>query len=547
MKLQENPTILKLNSVNQNTPKQNVFMQSNTNLQPIYKQEIAFTGAETFTLFLRFLETNQAWGATAVDIGCMGLPRTGVDFTRGPDAGLETMRREFSSTANDALVGAYGLGAVWILSQTFNKDFGVKAHKMLVGDEMLDIFSHTWNEHKNLDEFLNEIVKTAKGFNPNHPESNRIDERGWVGIDEKTQQKIIEKLKKEIEKTSNKSQEMSKDTKAYLKTLIIGSTDSESKFKIEKTVNGKTIQSISSLDDLIQNTYKVAKAFMNDKVTKTFATGNITDNVFIKGLKKLNRNSSIIGLGASAAIGMSLQPLNMYLTKKKTGKAGFVGVEGREPDNSKGFKLLKFGIAGVTAYGLLRSIGKFSKIISRVQFKGLIPTIPQFKFVYSMTIMSRLLAARDKNELRESAIKDSLGFVSWLILGGFVSKLTAASIEKMDRFKNDKFIKYNKIENGKGFFNWLTKSSIITRDEVLHSALKRAGISTIKTDGKAMTFVEMMKAAPKEARIKIKYLGLIQFAGYLYSGIVLGVGIPKLNIAITKVIENKRKAKAEKK
>lgn len=540
MKIQETSTP-KLNSINLSASGQKT-NRSN--------QKVSFTGAEAFTAFLRFLETNQAWGATAVDATCMGIPRTTVDFSRGPDAGFETMRREFSSTADDALVGVYGLGAAWLLSQTFNKKFGINAHKMFVSDEMLNILGATWNEKRiskePLKEFLEDIVGKAKGFNPNYTHENAEtlkklkDEKGWVKIDEKAHPQVVEKFFNEIE---NGPEKLTKETKAHLKALIAGSTGAENKFKIEKTLKGKSIEAVSSLDDFIENTYKISKTFMNNKVAETFKTGNISDNIFIKGLGKLNRNASLIGVGVATAIGCSLQPLNMYLTRKKTGKTGFVGVEGREPDNSKGFNLLKIVAAGSAWLAVMRTIGKSTpEILRSIQFKGLIPTIPQYKFVYGLTVVSRLLSARDKNELRESTIKDSLGFANWLILGGFVSKLTAAGIEKMDKFKNDKFIRYNEGENGKGFFNWLTKSSIVTRDEVLHSALKG---KTIKSDGKAMTFREMMKAAPASAKTKVKYLGLIQLSGYLYSGLVLGMGIPKLNIAITKAVEKKRKAKAE--
>lgn len=511
------------------------------------KTAVAFTGAEVFTTFLRFLETNQAWGATAVDLGCMGIPRTTVDFTRGPDAGFETMRREFSSTADDALVGAYGLGAAFLLSQALNKEYGIKAHKMFIGDEMLDISNHIWNEKKSspnqLRDFVTELADGAKGFNPEHAENHRIDEKGFVGMDKITKEEFINKLEKEIK---DGPEEISKETKNVLKALYAGSTGADSKIKLEKEIDGKTVKSVSSLEDYIKNSYKMGKAFMNENVAKTFETGNASDNVFIKSLKRLNKNTAIIGIGVATAIGCSLQPLNIYLTKKKTGKSGFVGVEGgREPDKSTGFKLLKLAVAAAGGFAIMRSIGKPSEILGKIQFKGLTPTIAQFKLVYGMTVISRFLAARDKNELRESSIKDSLGFVNWLILGGFVSKLAAAGIEKLPKFKNagEKFVMYNKNENGKGFFNWLTKSGIITRDEILHSALKKAGISTIKANGQAMTFTEMMKAAPSAAKTKVRFAALIQISGYLYSGLVLGMGIPKLNIAITNSIEKKRKAK----
>ena len=42
---------------------------------------------------------------------------------------------------------------------------------------------------------------------------------------------------------------------------------------------------------------------------------------------------------------------------------------------------------------------------------------------------------------------------------------------------------------------------------------------------------------------KLRALSIAQIAGYLYSGIILGFGIPKLNIYMTNKSEAKRKAK----
>ena len=45
------------------------------------KENIQFNGlADAATLGLRFLDTNQAWGANAVDLGSMVIPRTTVDM-----------------------------------------------------------------------------------------------------------------------------------------------------------------------------------------------------------------------------------------------------------------------------------------------------------------------------------------------------------------------------------------------------------------------------------------------------------------------------------
>ena len=112
---------------------------------------------------------------------------------------------------------------------------------------------------------------------------------------------------------------------------------------------------------------------------------------------------------------------------------------------------------------------------------------------------------------------------------------------------NDKSLIKNKGE--KSFF----KTNLKTRDEVIIEGLKKLGINAVSNDGKALTFAQMLKQIPagergKAIRKQLKILNVAQIAGYLYSGLVLGIGIPKLNIYMTNKSEARRKAKlAEKK
>ena len=203
--------------------------------------------------------------------------------------------------------------------------------------------------------------------------------------------------------------------------------------------------------------------------------------------------------------------------------------------------------AAVFGGGILASIGLkdgLNGLLKKIQFKGLIPTLNQFKFIYGVTIMSRFLAARDKDELRESVVKDVLGFFNWLILGNFVAKITANAMDKS-------LLNYSEKEHGKGVLKKILNAPMKTRDEVLHAGLKKAGIDSIE-GGKALSFKQMLKklstsavpeAIRKETKGKLRVLSIAQIAGYLYSGLVLGVGIPKLNIYMTNKSEAKRKAK----
>lgn len=146
----------------------------------IKKQNPNFTGG--VDMALRFLDTNQAWGACAVDLGCMVLPRTITDFSRGTDAGMETARREGTGTVNHSLVGAYGSLAGLVLAAGINKaynlvDNDIKASSIFADSETLDLHgkiydaklkaSKTDSSINPLKEYLRETLKNYEVLNPN--------------------------------------------------------------------------------------------------------------------------------------------------------------------------------------------------------------------------------------------------------------------------------------------------------------------------------------------------------------------------------------------
>lgn len=575
MKLQQTINI----SLNENLKNNKRKEKQGSNAQPSFK------GGEAATVFMNFLQTSPAVGATLVDAGCMGFPRSAVDFTRSPEAGMETFRREFSSTGNDALLGVYGLGAATLLAGGFNNKYNVKANKLFISDDSIDVLSQIWADVKSVNQKVKErttgivsklinkvtgkntIAPTAKNASKSHVkaflEESLASVKGyvggespWIGIDKNTRNFVVNHAMDEVYSNSNLS--VTKGAQSLLRNKIIESTGVEDKFMIEHKKTGK--KSILTLDEYIDSIVKMAKTFANGKVAETFNGTKVDENLFIKGLKSLNKKTAILGLGIAMGIGLVIQPLNVYLTKRKTGKSGFVG-GGKENDSTK-FKMLKVALAALGAGVVFRTIGKNPKaVLKNVQFKSLIPTLNQFKVVYGATILSRILSSRNENELRETTFKDSLGYANWLIFGGFVSKFAAMGFEKFSKIKNDTYLRYNEIEDGKGLYHKVIDSTFVTRNEVLVSALKKLGVSTIKKDktGKevAMTMKEMIlklkelktlkgasAATIKEAThalSKVRNLGIIQMAGYIYSGTVLGYGIPKLNIAMTKALSKHKK------
>lgn len=509
---------------------QNNYPQHNRNSkEKLNNNQQNFGGAfDCVSLALRFLDTNQAWGATAVDVGSMVLPRTAVDFQRGVDAGLETATRESSSSANHALVGVYGALAGLMLAGGFNSKFGIKFNNIFAGDKILDNLGKSWHDeiqagNKNpLRSHLEKVVSSIEGFNPS------ASKEGWVGISKDNQKLIVDRLEQEI-KNSDKNK-ISKEAERYIHSLITSSTGAEAKMRLKGAK-----ENVTGLDlkTMLENVYSVTKSFTTEKVAKVFAeTKDFSANDYIKSMKKFNKMRSLLGVGIAGAIGMSIQPLNRYITKRRTGEDKFVG--GGEKDDSFGFKVRKALAAAAFGTGAFACISTNPKeIIPGLQFRGMIPSLNQFKAIYGLTIMSRFLSARNDNELIESSVKDIFGFANWLILGSVVSKGVANAL--------DKDLINLKDGEGKGFFKWLKNSNIKTRDEVLLSSLKKAGVDVVK-DGKALSYSEMLKKIPagdKLTKVKLRKLNIAQVAGYLYSGLVLGVGIPKLNAYMT----NKRMAK----
>lgn len=511
-------------------------IQPKLHVNNLKQQNPNFKGApELLATGLNFLNTNPALGAVFVDVAFMCTPRTIVDTTRNPDAGLETATREFSSTVNHAAAGLVGIGAGSLVASAFNNSNGVKAHMIFTNSESIDLFSKFEAQTRAAKDpklaYYHEFLKNIEGLNSSADANAPF---------KKLQNETIEEAAKLLSEAKTDKYGLPKDVYSKVSSLITGDIGAAESIRVangDKAVEGR-------LENFLKDSFSIKKAYI-DKAAHDAKENvkKLSDADFIKALKNIKNKTAIAGLAVPVAIGMSLQPFNAYMTKKRTGNDGFVG--GGEPDHSFGFKALKTAMGAGIAAGMLRSIDKFKEIPTKLQYKGLVPTIPQFKLIYACTIFSRMLASRNKDELRESTIKDTLGFVNWLILGGFVSKL---ALNKMDKT----LINYDKDSMGKGGWNWITKAVEKSHEEILYPALKKYGIKTVGEDGKALSYGKLMKALKEKAAgtetltnvlKSIKCKNRAQLLGYVYSGVVLGVGIPKLNIAITKHINQKREAK----
>lgn len=537
------------------------------NIQKIPQNNIAVNkdNAPNFkggTAFLRYLATNQAVGANAVDLSFMVIPRTTSDFIgRGPNAGIETGRREASGTLNHSLVGVYGIGAGALVGALtgINRKYGINANKIMAAPTTINILAENkarqlQNNKSQLD-YIKETLSNVKAFNPN---SEHADAKGYVKLSKKSVDKVSEFLNTTINDIPNmkrsffKKDDLTKAVETAV-NMITEDTAAQSKYILE-SLEGSP-ESDTNLKTLLDDICKTSDAFNKEKVVDSFKNQikdgkKITDNKFVKSLTKFKNTKSIAGFLIAAGIGASIQPLNMYLTKKKTGIDGFVGVEGRTKDNSNGFKALKVATSvGFGAMVMKTLETGFKGFFKEMAFTGFWPSIPQLKGVYGITIISRLLAARDKDELRESLTKDTLGFLSWLVLGDVVNRMVA---EAMD---SSVLNRKNKEVQNKKFLGRAYNSTLKNRDEIIIEALTKNGISATKEEnGKtvAKSFKELFKDLKtisdktllKTTKKRLRTLNWAQCAGYLVSGAILGFGIPNFNMYVTNKLDKRRKAKA---
>lgn len=534
------------------------------NIQPIQQPNIQkpqFKGAVDTTL--RFLATNQAIGANGVDFCFMVSPRSASDFyKRGPAAGLETFRREIMGTVNDSCIGLFGAAAGWLVAHSLNNKFDLKVNNIFTAPETLNILAdNKARQLKNNESSLDYIKTTLKNVKAFNPTAKNADAEGFVRLSDSTVDEVAGYLDKTINKKVDFHQ-WAKDKVANSRTAIMNkiteNTGAQSEYILESA--DKKIVSKTNLKSLLNDIYIVSESFNKEKVDAAFAEQikngkTVKDNNFIKGLSKFMKTRAGIGFAIASAVGLSVQPINMYLTKLKTGTDGFVGVEGRSKDNSAAFKGIKTA-SSAAFFSLILATLKMSpiefikspaKFMDKMAFNGKMPTINQLKGVYGVTIISRIFSARDKDELREVLTKDTLGYLSWLVLGDIVNKLVA---DKM----NKSVMNYQKgFAERKNPFTRTFHASLKTRDEILVETLAKNGKSTVKKEGEDIVykkFSELLKEldtlspeVKKATRKRLRALNFAQASGYLFSGLVLGLGIPNLNIYITNTLDKRRKAK----
>lgn len=507
--------------------------QKSKNNNPKFKGLL--DGALTTTLMT--LDTNPMANAVGIDLFAMVAPRTYVDTKeRNKYAGAETFFREFTGTLIVCLSASYlAKGIAKLANKIINPKTPINPKSWFSKDSLmyLDTASKEINSTK---DFVANVFENVSGRdNKNINKFNEINWQNIEWIDENKWNKINWDNKKYTGIHNNLK---SKDsiinlTSELINDKTISKKDRKNLLQIteSRVINALGVNNISTrykdktLSTTIGNLLRDTVDFGHDILTNK----NINKTSAINKLLKINKIKAIGGLTIASTLGLTNQYINRKITEKRTGKKGFVGDNNfaqqvadnstpktttEHPKKDKKFIAEKL----IASLGMIAMAGAVMKVkspkdfVKKLEFTGPVTSGNAIKTVYASTLVGRFLASDNKDELRESATRDYLGFLNWLVLGGFASKGVA---NLLDRKKESLF---NVSKEGKGIKHWLNDISLKSHKE-------------IASKGSEFAKKNMWK------------LNLAHISGLAYSTLALGVLLPKLNIFITNM-KNKNSAKA---
>lgn len=507
--------------------------QKSKNNNPKFKGLL--DGALTTTLMT--LDTNPMANAVGIDLFAMVAPRTYVDTKeRNKYAGAETFFREFTGTLIVCLSASYlAKGIAKLTNKIINPKTPINPKSWYSKDSLmfLDTASKEINSTK---DFVANVFENVSGrdnkninkFNEiNWQNIEWIDENKWnkINWDNKKYTGVHNNLKSKdsiINLTSeliNDKTISKKDRKDLLQIIesrminALGAGNVSTEYK-EKTLS-------TTIGNLLRDTVDFGHDILTNK--------NVEKGSAINKILKINKIKSVGALVIASTLGLTNQYINRKITEKRTGKKGFVGDNNfaqqvadnstpktttEHPKKDKKFIAEKL----IASLGMIAMAGAVMKVkspkdfVKKLEFTGPVTSGNAIKTVYASTLVGRFLASDNKDELRESATRDYLGFLNWLVLGGFASKGVA---NLLDRKKESLF---NVSKEGKGIKHWLNDISLKSHKE-------------IASKGTEFAKKNMWK------------LNLAHISGLAYSTLALGVLLPKLNIFITNM-KNKNSAKA---
>lgn len=469
---------------------------------------------------LRTCDMNEMVNAVGLDVGAMVIPRAYYDTkARNEYAGAETFIREASGTFINCLsAGLFAMGISKIAAKKLQPEVKINSDSWYSKDSLVTL-KKAWDKNKNIDGYIRTVLDNISGRdghkinnlkNVNWDNIEWVEEKRWNNIhwDNVKYEGIQNKLKTkdgfvkgftELVNDKNITSDDKKNVLSIMEKRLANVLASER--DVTLSVDGDKLN--TKLENILRDAHDMGKDIFTKKNAKEVESA-------INKISKINKIKAFGAISLASILGLTNQALNRKITEKRTGKKGFVG----DVDYTSTFRgekkkdtllpLKKLGASALMVGMVFSVMGvkNFKQFARKLEFTGPITSGNAIKTVYAATIVGRFMAADNGTELRESMTRDYLGFLNWLVFGGFAAKGVA---NLLDRQGKDLF---NYKKEGKGLGHWLNDMSLKTHNEVAAKG-------------------------EKFARKNMWKLNIAQISGIAYSAITLGILLPMLNAKIT--------------
>lgn len=472
------------------------------------------------TSALRTCDMNEMVNAVGLDVGAMVVPRAYYDTKkRNEYAGAETFIREISGTFINCLsAGLFAMGISKFASKRIQPEIKINPNSWYSNDSLATL-KKAWDKSGNMDKYLNTVFDNISGRDGkkvnklkdvNWKKVEWIDEKRWdkINWDNQKYAGIQDKLKtkKGFIKTFSdliKDKNITNDDKKNVLSIMEKRLTNVLGAERDTELNIGNEKLSAKLENILRDTHDMGKDIFSKKSEKEI-------NLAINKISKVNKLKAFGAISISSVLGLTNQAINRKITEKRTGKKGFVGdvdytstFRGEEKKDTL-LPLKKLGASALMVGMVFSVMGvkNLKQFARKLEFTGPITSGNAIKTVYAANIVGRFMAADNGTELRESMTRDYLGFLNWLVFGGFAAKGVA---NLLDRQGKDLF---NYKKEGKGLGHWLNDMSLKTHNEIAAKG-------------------------EKFARKNMWKLNLAQASGIAYSAVTLGLLLPMLNAKIT--------------
>lgn len=444
------------------------------------------------------------------------LPKTIIDTKeKNVYAGMESCRRESSGLVINCLIpgflaaGIAKLGKNFIMGKEFDK---VPSQKIWANEETLNFLHVNWKKVQDISNPEEKVKQYIKLSLENIQGADGSKNIKWHrigdidGIDD-FYTKMTKMVLKEGSDFSLKSKEL-KGLHSELAQKLKAST-------IIRNADGIPLR--TNLNDFLRDTYSMSKAFLSDQVTPDKV------DTFASKAKKLLNNKSFLAMGIVSIIALFTQKVNRRITEKQSGKKGYVGYNSIKNEELSPKEKRRLGVgkiassAGIAAIALATMGSLKPKML---QFSGIMPGMAQARIFSAITDIGRISDSSDATELKETSFREYLGFVNLYVLGDYVQKLCATSVEKLHPG-----------------INIMNAASELPKDA---SALKR--VSHWIKDVSVKSFDEIIATDNNVKSLNYRKMAVAgsQLAGIVYSCLALGIVVPKICAHMVKKDEQKR-------